>query len=100
MKSYKLGIDSNSGKLEFFNNQIIDAISILKLDIEGFELKALQGCETILKNQHIDFVFAEVNLIPTYERQSLLEEIIAYLRNLNYIPLISMCILCQINVAK
>lgn len=30
MKSYNLGIDSNSGKLEFLNNQIIDAISIFK----------------------------------------------------------------------
>ena len=30
MKSYKLGTDSNGGKLEFFNNQIIDAISIFK----------------------------------------------------------------------
>lgn len=71
---------------EFCNKKNIDTISILKLDIEGFELKALQGCETMLKNQQIDFVFAEVNLIPTYEGQPLLEEIIAYLRKLNYIP--------------
>lgn len=64
----------------------ITKIDILKLDIEGFELKALKGCYEMLQNNQIDFIYTEVNLVPTYEGQCLIEEIIAYLRNLNYIP--------------
>lgn len=71
---------------DFCNENDINDIAILKLDIEGFELKALQGCEEMLKNKQIEFVFAEVNLIPTYDGQCLIEEVIAYLRSLNYIP--------------
>lgn len=125
VQPFNLGIDSETGNLEFFKNnntgtssflepndfhmshmarnyqkvevpvisisefcksQNINTISILKLDIEGFELKALQGCEMMLKEEKIDFVFAEVNLIPTYGGQPMLEDIISYLRKLNYIP--------------
>lgn len=71
---------------DFCSQNAIEAISILKLDIEGFELKALQGCENLLQNNKIDFVFAEVNLVPTYDDQPLLEDIISYLRKWDYIP--------------
>ncbi len=71
---------------DFCKDNKIQDISILKLDIEGFELKALHGCEEMLKNEQIEFVFAEVNLIPTYDGQCLIEEVIAYLRTLHYIP--------------
>ncbi|MNF85935.1 2-O-methyltransferase NoeI [compost metagenome] len=71
---------------DFCNQNSVDAISILKLDIEGFELKALEGCEELLRNQAIDFVYAEVNLVPTYDDQPLLEDIISYLRKFDYIP--------------
>ncbi|NMH25320.1 FkbM family methyltransferase [Flavobacterium solisilvae] len=64
----------------------IDKIDILKLDIEGYELKALKGCKQMLENNKIDFIFSEVNLIPTYEGQCLMEEIISFLRSFNYIP--------------
>lgn len=64
----------------------ISEISILKLDIEGFELKALQGCSNLLQLEKIDFIYAEVNFIPTYENQPLIEDIISYLRNFNYYP--------------
>lgn len=66
-------------------NNISD-ISILKLDIEGFELKALQGCSEFLKEEKIDFIFTEVNFIPTYDDQPLLEDIISYMRTYNYYP--------------
>jgi FkbM family methyltransferase len=64
----------------------IDEIGILKLDIEGFELKAMMGCSEFLKNDKIDFVFTEVNFIPTYQDQPLLEDIIAYMRQYKYYP--------------
>lgn len=71
---------------DFCKMNKIENIDILKLDIEGFELKALKGCENMLENNQIDFIFAEVNLIPTYKDQCLIEDIIVYLRELNYIP--------------
>lgn len=40
----------------------------------------------MLQQCKIDFIYAEVNLIPTYEGQCLIEEVITYLRKLNYIP--------------
>lgn len=71
---------------EFCKKENIDEINILKLDIEGYELNALKGCEEMLQQCKIDFIYAEVNLIPTYEGQCLIEEVITYLRKLNYIP--------------
>lgn len=64
----------------------ISEISILKLDIEGFELKALQGCSEFLKQEKIDFIYTEVNFIPTYDNQPLIEDIISYMRTFNYYP--------------
>lgn len=71
---------------DFCKEKEIKKIDILKLDIEGFELNALMGCEEMLKTDCIDFIYAEVNLIPTYDDQCLIEDVISYLRKLNYIP--------------
>jgi FkbM family methyltransferase len=71
---------------EYCTKNNISEIEILKLDIEGFELKALQGCKDLLANQKIDFVYAEVNFVPTYKDQPLLEDIILYMRQNNYYP--------------
>lgn len=71
---------------DFCEENDIKRIDILKLDIEGFELKALMGCEEMLENDNVDFIYAEVNLIPTYDDQCLIEDVISFLRKLNYIP--------------
>lgn len=64
----------------------IDTIHILKLDIEGYELKALEGSKKLLENNKIEFIYTEVNLVPTYEGQCLIEEVIAFLRTFDFIP--------------
>lgn len=53
-------------------------IDVLKLDIEGFEIKALEGISDL--NENVSMIFTEVNLIPTYEGQPLIEDLISYLR--------------------
>ncbi len=64
----------------------ITEISILKLDIEGYELEALEGCRELLKSQRVDCLFIEVSFVPTYNGQPLIEDIITYLRRFEYIP--------------
>lgn len=63
---------------DLMQKENIRHIDILKLDIEGYEIKALQGINNLL--EEVSLVFTEVNLIPTYEGQPLIEDIIIYLR--------------------
>ncbi|MBU3676882.1 MAG: FkbM family methyltransferase [Chitinophagaceae bacterium] len=56
----------------------IETLDILKLDIEGFELEALKGMPNLETN--VNIIYTEVNLIPTYDDQPLIEDIITYLR--------------------
>ncbi len=56
----------------------IVAPALLKLDVQGFELTALQGCEELL--DRFDWVYAECSFIELYEGQALADEVIAWLR--------------------
>lgn len=56
----------------------VNFIDVLKLDIEGFEIKALEGIKNL--EDKVALIFAEVNLIPTYEGQPLIEDVISYAR--------------------
>lgn len=64
---------------EIMDQYEIEHIDILKLDIEGYEVKAMEGIDDITNS--VSIIFTEVNLIPTYENQPLIEDIILYLRN-------------------
>jgi FkbM family methyltransferase len=57
-------------------------IDILKLDIEGFEIEGFKGIKDI--DKRVSVIFAEVNLIPTYEGQPLMDDVIIYMRNHNF----------------
>lgn len=59
-------------------------IDILKLDIEGYELRALQGAARLLKGQAIDAIYTEVCLVPQYVGQPLLHEITSFLESYGY----------------
>lgn len=62
----------------FMKEENITHIDLLKLDIEGYEIKALEGIERL--NEQVSVIFTEVNLIPTYEGQPLIEDVILYAR--------------------
>lgn len=51
--------------------------ALLKLDVQGFELAALQGCSELL--QYIDWVYCECSFVELYEGQALLPEVADYL---------------------
>ena len=56
----------------------IQAPALLKLDVQGFELEALRGCEELLG--HFVYVYAECSFVELYAGQSLADEVIAWLR--------------------
>lgn len=69
---------------EFCQQNGIDKIDILKLDVEGFELKVLEGLEDFLKNEKVLAILTEVNFVAGYEHQPLVNDIIAYLQSFGY----------------
>ncbi len=52
--------------------------ALLKLDVQGFELSALQGCEELLG--YFSWVYAECSFIELYENQALAHEVIDWLQ--------------------
>ena len=59
-------------------------IRFLKLDIEGAELLALQGADSLLKNGRIDYILVETEVKDsTRERQ---KELLYYMESFNYKP--------------
>ncbi len=51
--------------------------ALLKLDVQGFELTALQGCEELL--DRFNFVYVEASFIELYVGQALATDVVAYL---------------------
>ncbi len=61
----------------------IPSASLLKIDVQGFELDVLQGCEDILdKFSHL---YIECSFIELYEGQALAHQIIAWLEQRRFI---------------
>jgi hypothetical protein len=61
----------------------IPPASLLKIDVQGFELDVLQGCEDILNK--ISYLYIECSFIELYEGQALAHQIIAWLEQRNFI---------------
>ena len=63
---------------EFLSTGEIEQPALLKLDVQGFELKALKGCEELLHCFY--WIYAECSFAELYEGQALADEVIAWLR--------------------
>lgn len=63
----------------------INAIDILKLDIQGNELEALLGASKMLSRGDIHLVYSEAIFVPTYSAQSSPNELMNFLYSKNYI---------------
>jgi FkbM family methyltransferase len=55
----------------------IEGRALLKLDVQGYELTALQGCENLLSK--FNYVYVEASFIELYIGQALATDVIAYL---------------------
>ena len=51
--------------------------TLVKIDVQGFELEVLRGCESRLAL--IDLIYVECSFVELYERQALAGEIVAWL---------------------
>ncbi|MCE0484142.1 MAG: FkbM family methyltransferase [Methylacidiphilales bacterium] len=62
----------------------IEAIDILKLDIQGAELKALYGASGLLESRRVGLVYMEIILTPTYRGQPSLEDYLRFFHGVGY----------------
>lgn len=69
---------------EFAKQHGIDRIGVLKLDLEGAELDAIKGAESMISRHQIDVVYTEVAIVPLYEHQPLLEDLTIEMRRRGY----------------
>ncbi len=61
----------------------IPPASLLKIDVQGFELDVLQGCEDILNK--FSHLYIECSFIELYAGQALAHQIIAWLEQRNFV---------------
>jgi len=57
--------------------ETIESPALLKLDVQGFELNALQGCAPLLDS--FQFVYVEASFVELYVGQALATDIVAWL---------------------
>jgi FkbM family methyltransferase len=68
----------------FCSKEGIKKIDILKIDIQGGELKVLKGASEMLDKQQIRLIYLEVEFVLLYEGQPLFSEISEYLLKKGY----------------
>jgi FkbM family methyltransferase len=61
----------------FFTNNEISINSLLKIDVQGYELQVLEGCESLI-NQFA-YCYIECSFIELYKGQALSHQVIAFL---------------------
>lgn len=80
----KQTIDIDIITLDEWNVDLRRSIEIIKLDIQGNELKALQGAEQTLRKS-VSIVYTEIMFNPLYEGAALYSEIDLWLRAQGFI---------------
>ena len=69
---------------DFVVENNIPKINVLKLDVQGYESRVLNGAEQLLKENLIDLILLEIIVIPTYKNQSKVSEIFNIFDSYNY----------------
>jgi FkbM family methyltransferase len=63
---------------DFLTVEDIQSPALLKLDVQGYELETLKGCEALI--QYFTYVYCECSFMELYAGQALADEVIAWLR--------------------
>lgn len=69
---------------DFVLKNQIKKINILKLDVQGYESRVLQGGLDLLRTKFIDLVLLEVIVAPTYSNQSKVDDIFNIFESNNF----------------
>lgn len=76
-------LDVEVGTLgQYLTKEDIVRPAMLKLDVQGFEMQALAGCESLIEN--FDFVYCECSFVELYKEQKLAKDVILYLGKLGF----------------
>lgn len=65
---------------DFVIKNDIHRIDILKLDVQGAEFKVLEGAKETLEKGLIKMIYTEIIIMPTYEEQKYLDEVLTLFR--------------------
>ena len=68
----------------FCSTERIAGIDILKLDIQGGELLALQGAREAISRRSVGLIYSEVWFAEVYQNQTQFPELIRFLREFDY----------------
>jgi len=73
------------------NAEDIQSPSMLKIDVQGFELEVLQGCDSLIDK--FDYIYCECSFIELYKGQKMAFEIIEWLakRNFQFAGVYNLC---------
>jgi FkbM family methyltransferase len=66
----------------FIDENDIASPAVLKLDVQGFELDALRGCESLLSK--FEFIYCECSFMELYSGQKMATDVIAWLYDRNF----------------
>lgn len=61
----------------------IKGVTLLKLDVQGFEMEVLKGGASIIKT-HVNYIIIEANFVKLYENQPTFTELNSYLNELGF----------------
>ncbi len=74
-------IDSQEIKVaplsDFIKESEIQSPALLKIDVQGYELESLKGCEDLLNK--FQYVYVECSFVELYEGQSFAQDVIIFL---------------------
>jgi FkbM family methyltransferase len=68
----------------FCREQSIDAIDLLKLDVQGAEPLVLKGGAELLRRGRVRLIYTEIITLPTYSGQAELHEFLAMMRGYGF----------------
>jgi len=66
----------------YLNKDDLHQPSLMKIDVQGFELEVIKGCQDLLIN--IDYIYVECSFVELYEGQALADQIISFLENYKF----------------
>lgn len=68
---------------EIISEEAILPPALLKLDVQGFELTALQGCQSLLDK--FAYIYVECSFVELYDGQALAHEVIEFLEKQSFV---------------